>query len=173
MLALRTHKLTLTLSEKLYAGVEPEAQPNTAYKWGFAGKVSKTDRNALAAAKDDIHSATWNRPSGSASTQPTSSSSRRAMGPSMPSAADLTYAKEISSEQAILDRKNERKRQRNEERDRVEDMVGPKPVGREGQMEAKRAKREGNKSFQEAKDEGFSAVDEKTLLGGGDSFRDA
>lgn len=50
-------------------------------------------------------------------------------------------------------------------------MVGPKEVGREGMLEKKRVKREGDREFREKGDDGFEA-DEKTLLGGGDSFRD-
>jgi hypothetical protein len=51
-------------------------------------------------------------------------------------------------------------------------MVGPKEVGREGMLEKKRARREGDRAFREKGDDGFVEADEKTLLGGGDSFRE-
>jgi hypothetical protein len=146
---------SMLVAGKLYAGVEPEAQSSTAYKWSF--DTTKADRDALAAK----------------STSTASNPRRQMVGPTLPSASDLTLAREYDSEQAIADRKNERKRQRAEERERMEDLVGPKPVGREGQLEAKRAKRENDKAARAEKDEGFAAVDEKTLMGGGDGFRDA
>lgn len=49
-------------------------------------------------------------------------------------------------------------------------MVGPKPVGREAQLEKKRVKRENDKEFRERGDDGLE-MDESTLLGGGDSFQ--
>jgi hypothetical protein len=164
---------SLLLVGKIYAGVEPEAQSSTAYKWSF--DTTKADRDALAAARDDIRASTY---AGSSSTSAISTSTasnprRQMVGPTLPSASDLTLAREYDSEHAIADRKNERKRQRAEERERMEDLVGPKPVGREGQLEAKRAKRENDKAARAEKDEGFAAVDEKTLMGGGDGFRDA
>jgi hypothetical protein len=64
-----------------------------------------------------------------------------------------------------------RKRDRAEAKERVEDMVGPKEVGKEGMLEKKRARRETDRAFREKGDDGFEA-DESTLLGGGDSFRD-
>jgi hypothetical protein len=64
-----------------------------------------------------------------------------------------------------------RKRDRAEAKERVEDMVGPKEVGKEGMLEKKRARREDDRAFREKGDDGFEA-DESTLLGGGDSFRD-
>ncbi|KAJ7589316.1 hypothetical protein C8J56DRAFT_32330 [Mycena floridula] len=49
-------------------------------------------------------------------------------------------------------------------------LVGPRELGRAGQLE-KRVKREGDRVFREKGDEGLE-VDESTLLGGGDSFKD-
>jgi hypothetical protein len=165
-------------SKTLYSGVDPDAQSNTAYKWSFASKTSKNDRAALQAARDEIHSANYG-PSASRDLASSSSSApRRAvigptMGPTLPSASDLTLAREAAAEQEAVDRKNARKRQRAEERERIEDAVGPKPVGREGQLEAKRARREGDKAFRERGDDGFVEADEGTLMGGGDDFRAA
>jgi len=50
-------------------------------------------------------------------------------------------------------------------------MVGPKEVGRDAMLEKKRARRDGDRAFREKGDDGFEA-DERTLLGGGDSFRE-
>jgi hypothetical protein len=89
----------------------------------------------------------------------------------MPTASDLTLARELTAEQRDEERAYKRKRDKLEAKERIEDMVGPKPVGREAMLEKKRAKREGDRSFRERGDEGLE-VDESTLLGGGDSFRD-
>jgi len=50
-------------------------------------------------------------------------------------------------------------------------MVGPKEVGREGMLEKKRVQREGDRAFREKGDEGLE-LDESTLMGGGDSFKE-
>ena len=68
------------------------------------------------------------------------------------------------------DRVYKRKRDKLEAKERVEEMVGPREVGREGMLEKKRARRDADRSFREKGDEGLE-VDESTLLGGGDSFR--
>jgi hypothetical protein len=157
--------------------VDDAATTNTSYKWSFAEKTSKADRNALAAARDEIHSATR---AGGAGPGPSASSSapRRTLGPTigptLPSASDLTLAREDAAEDAATERARARKRQRADERDRVEDMVGPKPVGREGAVEAKRARREADAAFRAGRDDGGAPeADERTLLGGGDDFRAA
>jgi hypothetical protein len=80
-------------------------------------------------------------------------------------------AREAAKDDYEQERKNKRKRDKLEARDRVEDMVGPKEVGREGMLEKKRARREGDRDFREKGDDGL-AVDEGTLLGSGGSFRD-
>jgi hypothetical protein len=51
-------------------------------------------------------------------------------------------------------------------RDRIEDLVGPKPVGREGMLEKKALKREGDRAFREKGDEGLE-VDEANFDGWG------
>ena len=57
-----------------------------------------------------------------------------------------------------------------EGKERIEDMVGPKEVGREGMLEKKRARREADRSFREKGDDGFE-IDDSILIGGGDSFQ--
>lgn len=92
-------------------------------------------------------------------------------GPAMPSASDLTLSRELVAEREQEERSYKRKRDKLEAKERIEDMVGPREVGREGMLEKKRARREADKSFREKGDEGFE-VDESTLLGGGDSYKD-
>ena len=100
-----------------------------------------------------------------------SGSGGRVLGPSLPSASDLVLARETASEIQDEERKYARKRARAEAKERVEDMVGPKAVGKEGMLENKRARREADRTFRDKGDDGFEA-DEGTLLGGGDSFKE-
>ena len=91
--------------------------------------------------------------------------------PSMPSAADILLTKEEALDQSRQDREYKRKRERREDKERIEDAVGPKESGREGMLEKKKMRREGDRSFREAKDDTFGEVDDSTLMGGGDSFQ--
>ncbi len=154
--------------ESLYFGVDKAqaASSQTAYKWSFASKTSRADNAALRAAREEIDSATYGRaqPSGS------SSSSGRVLGPTMPSTSDLTLTREAEEEHRAADRDHRRKRERKEAKERVEDMVGPKEMGRAGQLEKKKAQRESDKAFREKGDDGLD-VDYSTLMGGGDSFQ--
>ncbi|KIP02501.1 hypothetical protein PHLGIDRAFT_79057 [Phlebiopsis gigantea 11061_1 CR5-6] len=159
------------LPKSLYYGVEaPSASSLTGFKWSFASKASKADKDAVRAARQDVGAATYNRSrSGHASSS--TSGSGKVHGPTMPSQSDLTLAREDAESLHATERDLKRKRDRREAKDRVEDMVGPKEVGRESMLEKKRARREADRSFREKGDDGFEA-DESTLLGGGDSFRD-
>ena len=94
------------------------------------------------------------------------------MGPTLPSASDLVLARESAAEYDSAERSYKRKREKAEAKERIEDMVGPKEVGREAMLEKKRARREGDRSFRERGDEGFAETDEGTLMGGGDSFKE-
>jgi hypothetical protein len=124
----------------------------------------KTARSEVESANYDISS----KPRGSAA-----SGSSRTIGPAMPSQADMTIAREAEEEFQAAERSYKRKRERAENKDRIEDMVGPKEVGRAGMLEAKRARRENDRAFRESRDDSFAEVDEGTLgLGGGDSFQD-
>ncbi|KAI6120962.1 hypothetical protein EDD16DRAFT_1573863 [Pisolithus croceorrhizus] len=147
------------------------ATTQTGYKWSFASKGSGADAEALRSAREDVDSATYGpsrRPRGD--TRETSGCSRT-LGPTLPSASDLVLAREAASEYQAGERDLKRKRDRVEAKDRLEDVVGPKAVGREAMLEKKRARRENDKAFREKGDEGLEA-DESTLLGGGDSFKD-
>jgi len=81
--------------------------------------------------------------------------------------SDLDLARETAAEMHDAERKNDRKRARVEALERVEDTV----VGRDGMLEKKRTRREADRSFRDRGDDGFEA-DERTLLGGGDSFKE-
>jgi hypothetical protein len=164
--------------DSYYAGIEPGSIPattNTAYKWSFAAKKTRTDDDALRAAREEVSAATYGHGAGpsssSSSNAARASGSGRIQGPAMPSAADLTLARELTQEQRDAERALKRKRDKLEARDRIEEMVGPKPLGREAMLEKKRAKREGDRTFRERGDDGLE-LDESTLMGGGDSFRE-
>jgi hypothetical protein len=169
------------LARSYYDGIEPGSIPattNTSYKWSFASKKTRAEDEALRAAREEVGAATYVRPHrdrggspGAAGPSRGTMSTGRVLGPSMPTSSDLTLARELTSEQQEAERKHKRKRDKLEAKERIEDMVGPKPVGREGMLEAKRAKREGDRAFRERGDDGLE-MDEGTLMGGGDSFRD-
>ena len=127
------------------------------------------DGDALRKVRESVGAATYGRDAGLSSS---SGGGGRVIGPTLPSSSDLTLSREAASEYEGAERAYKRKRDRLEENERVEDMVGPKDVGREGILEKKKAKRENDKAFREKGDDGFVESDEKTLLGGGDSFRE-
>jgi hypothetical protein len=91
-------------------------------------------------------------------------------GPTLPSHVDHILAREAAEEQAAAEREYQRKRDKAEARERIEDVVGPREVGRERMLEKKRERRESDRTFRERGDEGLE-MDEGTLMGGGDSFK--
>ncbi|KAJ7922844.1 hypothetical protein B0H13DRAFT_1982006 [Mycena leptocephala] len=160
------------LSKSLYAGVDPSsisAESQTGYKWSFASNRSRADNDALRAAREQVGAATYGREGASGASS--SSASGRIQGPTLPSSSDLVFAREFAQETEQGERSLKRKRDKAEAKERIDDMVGPREVGREGALEKKRARREADRSFRERGDDGFEA-DESVLLGGGDSFRD-
>ena len=171
------------LKGQFYKGIEPSNTANTAYKWSFAGETSRADDQARRAAREEVSSATYKNKHGDATrlydpngpntnTSVAASSSGRVHGPTLPTPADLVLARELEAENKDEERKHKRKRDKAEAKERIEEMVGPKQVGKEGMLEKKRAKREQDKAFREKGDEGLE-VDESTLMGGGDGFKDA
>jgi hypothetical protein len=151
--------------------VDPSRQSatsQTAYKWAFASKRTKVDEEALQTARSEVGAATYG-----IDRQPPKSgegSSKRVQGPALPPQGDRILAREAEEEKAAAEREYQRKRDKAEARDRVEDMVGPREVGRERMLEKKRERREGDRAFRERGDEGLD-IDERTLMGGGDSFK--
>lgn len=90
----------------------------------------------------------------------------------LPSHADRVLAQEEAEERRASELQRKRKRERAEDKDRLEDMVGPKEIGKAGMLEKKRVKRESDKAFREKGDDGFVEADDSTLMGGGDSFKE-
>jgi len=88
----------------------------------------------------------------------------------MPPGFDPTLAREQAAEHRDEERTYKRKRDKIETKERIEEMVGPRPVGREGMLEKKKLKRENDRNFREKGDEGLE-IDESTLMGGGDGFK--
>lgn len=155
--------------DDLYYGVEAQtASSQTGYKWSFASKASEADSKALRQAREEVGAATYRRQAQASSSR---GGSGRVLGPTLPSQSDLVIAREDAEGLRAAERDRKRKRGRKDEKERVEDVVGPKAVGKEGMLEAKRARREADRSFRDKGDEGLEA-DESTLMGGGDSFRD-
>ncbi|CDO74411.1 hypothetical protein BN946_scf184867.g9 [Trametes cinnabarina] len=156
------------LPKSIYAGVAraPSAS-HTAYKWSFASKASDADQKALRDAREEIDNATRNR---TQSTPGRAGGNGRVIGPAMPSASDRILAQEAAEEYRAAEREYQRKRERKEVKERLEEIVGPKEPGRAGQLEKKKAQREANRAYREKGDEGLE-VDESTLMGGGDSFQ--
>ncbi len=161
------------LAESLYAGVDPSMQSatsQTAYKWAFASKGTKSDNVALQAARAEVGAATYGVSNGPPPTISGGGSVKRVQGPTLPPQTDRILAREAAEERATVEQEYQRKRDKAEARERVEDMVGPREVGRERMLEKKRERREGDRAFREKGDEGLD-MDEKTLMGGGDSFK--
>ena len=150
--------------ESIYQGAAEKA-PTTGYKWNFASKTSKADSDAIRAVREEVKAS---KVGGTSS----SSNSKRVLGPALPSHADRVLAEEDAEERRAAELHRKRKRERAEDKDRVEDMVGPKEIGKVGMLEKRRVKRENDKAFREKGDDGFIETDDHTLMGGGDSFKE-
>ena len=164
-------------TETYYDGINSASIPatiNTAYKWSFASKKTRADDDALRNAREQVGAATYGHQQDpvlvSHADGPSSRPGGRIQGPAMPPGFDLTLAREQAAEHRDEERTHKRKRDKMETKERIEEMVGPKPVGREGMLEKKKLKRENDRDFREKGDEGLE-MDEKTLMGGDDSFR--
>jgi len=162
------------LNKSLYAGVDPSKQSatsQTAYKWDFASKRTKAENDALQVTRTEVGAATYGVGNADGPSMTSGDDrSKRVQGPTLPSRADHILAREAAEEQAAAERVYQRKRDKAEARERIEDMVGPREVGRERMLEKKRERREGDRAFREKGDEGLE-MDEGTLMGGGDSFK--
>lgn len=108
----------------------------------------------------------------SASTSQPSKGTGRIQGPTLPSTADLQLAREDAASYATMTHLAKRKREKGEDKERLEDLVGPKETGREGMLEKKKVKREGDRAFRDAKEDGGLEVSEDVLMGGGSSFKE-
>ncbi|KAJ7589258.1 hypothetical protein C8J56DRAFT_860057 [Mycena floridula] len=88
----------------------------------------------------------------------------RVLGPTLPSTVDLVLTREREDEERKAERSYKRKRDKVEDNERIEEMVGPREVGQAGQLEKKRAKREGDGAFRKN--------GSRRYFGGGDTFKD-
>ena len=176
--------ITLT-TEKYYDGFAPGsvlASTNTSYKWSFTSKLGGRpgEDDALRATRMEVGKDTWGRDAdwtkrareegGDGAGVGNGSRSGKVHGPLLPTAADMTLARELVDAQRAEERVYKHAKNKKETRDMIEDLVGPKPVGRESMLEKKALKRDGDRAFREKGDEGLE-VDEGTLMGGGDSFQ--
>lgn len=146
------------------------ATSQTAYKWAFASKRTKADNDALQVARTEVGAATYGVDNTPPPTTSGGGNAKRIQGPTLPPHADRILAREDAEEKATAEREYQRKRDKAEARERIEDMVGPREVGRERMLEKKRERRDGDRAFREKGDEGLD-IDEGTLMGGGDSFK--
>lgn len=103
---------------------------------------------------------------------------KRTLGPSLPSASDARFYAEEAAESDAIRARLSKKRARAEEQERLDDALGVSKselVGRDGEIEKKRAKREGDRSFRESRadDTGGLEVREDVLMGSdrADSFK--
>lgn len=156
-----TFRDTRSLLESIYQGATEKA-PTTGYRWNFAANTTKADSDAIRAVRESAKLAGT----------PPSSSSKRVLGPTLPSHADRVLAEEEAEERRAAELQRKRKRGRAEDKDRLEDMVGPKEIGKAGMLENKRAKRENDKAFRERGDDGFMETDDNSLMGSGDGFKE-
>lgn len=106
-------------------------------------------------------------------TAPGGPSAPAPIGPSHPS--DHRYDVESSAEKARLQAQAQRRASRRDEKDRQEELA-PRATGRDAVMEKRREKNRSNREFAEGAGAGGGAgmdeMDEKDLMGGGDSFAD-
>jgi hypothetical protein len=89
----------------------------------------------------------------------------------MPSESDRQLAKERQAELAAMERQSSSHRERQLQKERIEDQFGPKEVGREGALEKKRAQRESDRAARDAKDDGGMEFKDSDLMGDGNSFQ--
>ncbi|KAI5121855.1 hypothetical protein M0805_003288 [Coniferiporia weirii] len=175
------NRCKLSGTDKYYTGTGTTPQPaaaQTAYRWSFASKRTRAEQAALDAARNAVDAATRsasldddNNIPGASSVPARAGPSGRVIGPTLPSASDRVLMREVHEETRSTERLFERKRTREEDKERIEDLVGPKESGREGMLEKKRMRREADRSLRDAKDDTLGEYDESTLMGGGDSFQ--
>ena len=158
------------LPRTYYEGIQAADNPsssNTSYKWTFTNSLQVNSKD-LRLAREGVSEATRSSMANTSG----GSSNRPIHGPLLPGrsglSSDQQYDRELDAERLDRERRASRKRAREEENTRIEDMIGPKPVGREGALEAKRARRENDKVFREREAEDDFGDD---FLMGGDSFK--
>jgi hypothetical protein len=158
------------LPKVYYEGVQAADNPpssSTSYKWSFTNNLQVNSKD-LRLAREGVNEATR----GSMANTSGASSNRPVQGPLPPGrsglSSDRQYDWELDAERLDRERRASRKRAREEESERIEDVIGPKAVGREGALEAKRARRENDRECREREAEDDFGDD---FLMGGDSFK--
>jgi len=153
-----------------YEGVQAADNPSsasTSYKWSFTSNLQVNSKD-LRLAREGVNDATR----GSMASAIGGPSNRPPQGPLPPGrsglSSDRQYDRELDAERLDRESRAGRKRAREEENGRVEDVIGPKSVGREGALEAKRARRENDRAFREREAEDDFGDD---FLMGSDSFK--
>ncbi|GJJ13105.1 hypothetical protein Clacol_007355 [Clathrus columnatus] len=150
----------------------PSSNLITSYKWSFADNNSQLEKEQLKKIREVVGSDTYGPSPAVTVSGSDTQRSGRISGPSLPSGSDLQLAREVADSLTAGERLAKRKRENREDRDRLEEMVGPKDVGKERMLEMKRVKREGDRSYREGKDEGGYEVSEDVLMGSGSSFKE-
>jgi hypothetical protein len=154
------------------------AATQTAYKWSFASNRSKVDPKELDRLRDEVNRATHGVGSSSAGpSRPIAGPSlpSRSIGPTMPITTSFSAShtdRQLALEQQQEDLARERKAERNRAFTRADEMA-PKSGGREGKMEERRATNAENRQYRERDMAGGLEVDEGTLMGGGNDFKQA
>jgi len=170
------------LSQSYYSST-PEtshapASSTTAYKWSFAtkGTITRSEREAIDGVRGTGTSRYANAVDDSAfdgpallTTATSNATVRTPRGPTLPNPGDLTLAHESAESARLAELSVQRKRARADERERVDDMLGSKPIGREGQLEKKRARRENDRAARDQKDDAMGDWDDGVLMGSGDA----
>jgi len=158
------------LPEMYYEGVQAADNPpsaSTSYKWSFTNNLQVNSKD-LRLARERVNEATR----GSMASASGGPGNRAVQGPFLPGrstlSSDRQYDRELDTERQDRERRASRKRAREEENDHIEDVIGPKSIGREGTLEAKRARRENDRTFREKEAEDDFGDD---FLMGGDSFK--
>ncbi|KAJ7589397.1 hypothetical protein C8J56DRAFT_33403 [Mycena floridula] len=102
-----------SLSRLFYAGdIEPLG--TIVYKWSFA-KSKGRDDDKTSSHSHDIHK----------SKSSSSAGASRVLGPTLPSTADLVLAREREEQERKAERSYKRKRDKAEDKERIEEVVGP------------------------------------------------
>ncbi len=138
------------------------ASSTTAYKWSFAtkGTITRSEREAIDGVRGTgtsryayaVDESAFDGPA-LLTTATSNATVRTPRGPTLPNPGDLTLAHESAESARLAELSVQRKRARADERERVDDMLGSKPIGREGQLEKKRARRENDRAARDQKDD--------------------
>lgn len=171
---LSVHTKNSLFLDHLYHLIDPTSVSSnqiTSYKWSFSDNNSAIENEQRKKIREAVSSDTYGltpaATSGSDTQKP-----KRILGPSLPSGSDRQLIREEGEDIAHAERHAKRKREKMEDKERLEDMLGPREVGRERMLEVKRAKRESDSAYQEKKEDGGIEVSDDVLMGSGDSFKE-